>query len=247
MSSRGAKRFADPGPAGRAGLPAGRWGQAGPFLLLAGAAAWLAVHYGEIPEPMITHWNLAFEPDGWSPKSPRVVFGLPLFGATLCAIFVLVSLGLLYRTQPIDGGEEARRAEWRRRLASLQVLLMANYLIAILVAVVCLFPLAQSPARIKSLLAVVALVGVVGPLALLLWIGLRVAPLYFGKAAGAGEAADGEHWKLGLAYYNPDDPSIFVEKHLGIGYTLNFARREVWLLLALLLAAPVLLLAWMLG
>ena len=93
---------------------------------------------------------------------------------------------------------------------------------------------------------------------LLLWIGIRVAPLYLGKGPGGGPAslrraaADDrpggeEHWKLGLAYYNPDDPAIFVEKHLGIGYTLNFARPEVWLLLALLLAAPVLLLAWMLS
>lgn len=260
MTGRGGagQRWATPGPGDGRGLPGGWLGQAGPFLLLALAAGWLAVHYGEIPDPLVTHWNLHFEPDGWSAKSLPVVFGVPAFGAVLCAIMVLVSLGLLYRARPVEGGEEARAAEWRRRYASLQILLMANYLIALLDAVVSLFPLAQTPARVRVLLGVAAVLGVAGPLAFLLWIGVRVAPLYLGKGPGRGPgslrraAADGkaggeEHWKLGLAYYNPDDPAIFVEKHLGIGYTLNFARREVWLFLALLLAAPVLLLAWMLS
>ena len=260
MSGHGAQdaRWAAPGPGDARRLPGGWLGQAGPFLLLALAAGWLALNYGEIPDPLVTHWNLSFEPDGWSAKSLPVVFGLPAFGALICAILLLVSLGLLHRAQPVAGGEEAVAAEWRRRYASLQILLMANYLTAVLVAAVSLFPLAQTPGRIKALLGVVAILGVAGPMALLLWIGIRVAPLYLGKGPGGGPAslrraaADDrpggeEHWKLGLAYYNPDDPAIFVEKHLGIGYTLNFARPEVWLLLALLLAAPVLLLAWMLS
>ena len=29
-------------------------------------------------------------------------------------------------------------------------------------------------------------------------------------------------WKWGVFYFNPDDPSILVEKRSGLGYTLNF-------------------------
>jgi uncharacterized membrane protein len=31
-------------------------------------------------------------------------------------------------------------------------------------------------------------------------------------------------WKGGLFYYNKNDPSIFVEKRFGVGWTLNFAH-----------------------
>lgn len=42
---------------------------------------------------------------------------------------------------------------------------------------------------------------------------------------------DDAKWVLGMFYYNPSDPSTFVEKRTGIGYTLNFARPGGWVLL----------------
>src|SRR5690606_38624665 len=35
---------------------------------------------------------------------------------------------------------------------------------------------------------------------------------------------DDAHWKGGLFYFNKNDPSIFVEKRFGVGWTLNFAN-----------------------
>ncbi len=35
---------------------------------------------------------------------------------------------------------------------------------------------------------------------------------------------DDKYWKMGSFYFNKNDPSIFVEKRFGIGYTLNFAN-----------------------
>lgn len=40
---------------------------------------------------------------------------------------------------------------------------------------------------------------------------------------------DDAKWVLGMLYYNPSDPSCFVEKRFGIGYTLNFARPAAWI------------------
>jgi uncharacterized membrane protein len=36
----------------------------------------------------------------------------------------------------------------------------------------------------------------------------------------------------GLFYYNPNDPAILVAKRVGTGYTLNFANKFCWLILA---------------
>ncbi|MBP2001708.1 putative membrane protein [Paenibacillus shirakamiensis] len=40
----------------------------------------------------------------------------------------------------------------------------------------------------------------------------------------AHPAHDDTYWKLGGIYVNPNDPSLFVEKRMGIGWTLNFGR-----------------------
>lgn len=41
---------------------------------------------------------------------------------------------------------------------------------------------------------------------------------------------DDEYWKLGNVYYNPKDPSLFVEKRMGVGWTINMGRPLAWLI-----------------
>ncbi|HEY3990090.1 MAG TPA: DUF5808 domain-containing protein [Acidobacteriaceae bacterium] len=42
-------------------------------------------------------------------------------------------------------------------------------------------------------------------------------------------------WIGGIFYYNPQDPSLWVEKRSGLGWTLNFAHRGSWWVLGALL------------
>ena len=37
---------------------------------------------------------------------------------------------------------------------------------------------------------------------------------------------DDKHWILGIIYYNPDDPSLFVEHRFGVGWTINVGNRK---------------------
>ena len=41
---------------------------------------------------------------------------------------------------------------------------------------------------------------------------------------------DDEYWKLGMFYFNPKDPSMFVAKRAGIGYTINHAKWQTWVI-----------------
>lgn len=52
------------------------------------------------------------------------------------------------------------------------------------------------------------------------------------------ERDDDEHWKLGIFYFNPQDPALFVEKRFGVGWTNNFARPLSWVLLGLIILIP---------
>lgn len=53
-----------------------------------------------------------------------------------------------------------------------------------------------------------------------------------GREQSARDRADPQYWKGGVFYFNPDDPSLFVKKRYGFGWTLNFGRRISWLILA---------------
>jgi len=46
-----------------------------------------------------------------------------------------------------------------------------------------------------------------------------------------------KNWKWGIFYVNKDDPTIFVPKRYGIGYTLNFGNRWSWAAVALIAVA----------
>ncbi len=47
------------------------------------------------------------------------------------------------------------------------------------------------------------------------------------------------HWKLGVFYYNPDQPRLIVAKRFGGLFTLNFARPMAWALASILPATAV--------
>ena len=50
---------------------------------------------------------------------------------------------------------------------------------------------------------------------------------------------DSRHWKLGVFYYNPDDPSESVERRNGIGSTINFASKVGRLIFACIFIPPI--------
>ncbi|MFP4547765.1 MAG: DUF5808 domain-containing protein [Fidelibacterota bacterium] len=56
------------------------------------------------------------------------------------------------------------------------------------------------------------------------------------KQSDIDEVDDDVHWKGGLIYYNPEDPSLWVDKRMGIGWTLNFGNKRAWIFVAIVLS-----------
>lgn len=55
-------------------------------------------------------------------------------------------------------------------------------------------------------------------------------------------ADEDKYWKLGMLYFNPEDPNLFLPARFGIGWMCNFARPLVWVLAiagAILTALPI--------
>jgi len=234
-------------PVVEARLPGGWLGQAGPFLIVAAAALVLALAWDAVPDRYPVHYDASFQPDGWAERSLAGV-AMPF---ALALVFMLpmwwMQWALVRRAhQAASGGGAA--SEVRRRVANAEVLLGAVYLIAADFAVIALAPLFQG-GRETARAWLTAVIGftVVGTFGLIAWLVVRLLPLYAARrdegATGAalGDRTADEHWKMGLFYYNPGDPSLFIEKRFGIGYTMNMARPVVWGMLGALLVLPLLL------
>jgi uncharacterized membrane protein len=58
-------------------------------------------------------------------------------------------------------------------------------------------------------------------------------------ATPAGDRTPDACWKLGIFYFNPADPAVFVAKRFGVGFTFNFASRWSWVMLAAFLVVAV--------
>lgn len=52
---------------------------------------------------------------------------------------------------------------------------------------------------------------------------------------------DHKHWKLGIFYYNPDNPFESVDKRRGIGSTINFGSKLGRRMFAILFAPLVII------
>ena len=209
----------------RRALPGGPLAQLGPFLLLAVAAVALTLHPGRA----VAH-------------SPLGVLGVLLTGAMPCALLLLLAYGILSWSRRVRATGEPAERERQFRGATLVVLLGAEYLVALRVALVALSPLATSAqGRAPLIVMLVELALVIGAVT---WL-MRLSHGRAGSAAPhegtpqpIGDRTADASWRWGIFYFDPSDPAVFVEKRFGIGYTLNFGSRQSWLILALVVIVP---------
>ncbi|MEZ5333064.1 MAG: DUF5808 domain-containing protein [Thermoanaerobaculia bacterium] len=228
---------AAPPPAvpGRIPLPGGWLGQTAPFALLAGASAWILSRMGSLPERIPIHYGTDLEADRWvAPTWPHLL-GLPLVGVATCGAILLMSWAMSRSTR---AATDARQGEMLR--LTLRILLGSSLMVAGLFGGVSLLALRGAEQLDPLVLVAIILVPEAAGLVLLIWVLLRFSRLRSSSQVAVGDRTDDRFWKAGLVYFNPDDPTLFVEKRFGIGYTMNMARPASWWLLGALVLFPLL-------
>ena len=211
-------------------LPGGVLGQLGPFLILAAAAVYVALNWESVPARFPTHWNLAGKPDGWTAKSAAGVFRGLAVGVVACAMLSFTSYAVLHWTRlPRVSGHEGQQHRRVRRI-NLLAQLAAAYLVAILLAwttVVAMF--AENPRELRLPLAIR-----IAPFALFI-VGTLVIRVMRRSAVAEGppigDTTPDSCWILGRLYVNRADPALFVERRMGLGYTLNLGNPWSWMVI----------------
>lgn len=231
----------------REGLPGGLLAQAGPFLLLVMASAWMILDWHRLPARLPIHWGEDGLPNGWTTKTPYHIFSQPVFFAGLCLFLALTAFSVLRYSR--RSGTSDAWGRFRRTLA--EALLVLEYCVALSAVVPMFLPLVQTPATVKLCTAFFLILSIVLPFALVIVLLVAVSRATSARSDTAGAAPEGDGtpdacWHGGgIFYYNPHDPALWVRKRFGIGYTLNFANPWSWVFMGgtvAIVVAPLLLL-----
>jgi uncharacterized membrane protein len=207
--------------------------QLAPFTILLVTGLYVSAHWDEIPDRFPVHWGIGGMPNGWSTRTSTGVYGPLFFGAGLVALISLLTYGISHAARRIPAGSgDAGKMDPPHRMAL--VLTGVEFFVAAMFALVGLLPLTGSPGAASIVILAVGIISSIVLLAKWRWRGLSAPASLLHPGDGTPDAC----WKLGLFYFNPDDPALFVEKRVGIGYTINFARGAAWVILLLTLVLP---------
>lgn len=204
--------------------------------------------YEEIPEKFATHFDLQGNPDGWSDKSYGSVLMMPIMQIYMTAIFLFVNIIIAKAKQQINAANAEKAMQQNiifRRRWSLFMILMGNGLVA-------LFSLPQlamfydiSVQWSAWVIIGFSALSVIGCILLSITTGQGGSRVKFKDHAdgttGKIDRDDDRYWKLGMFYFNRNDPSIFLEKRFGVGWTNNWAHPLSWIFLIVILGLAALL------
>lgn len=188
-----------------------------PLFIATLVVVWFGYPY--MADSIPTHFGIA-GPDRWAPKSWRTV---------LSPIFIEVLLGVLIlfiRRAPASVKGNPNAAPGYAQYRKMMGILLIGF---------CL---------LSELLFLLVVIGFITPVSTLWYTVITLVDLGFlitmlllynrfvrSKRASGPILDDDAKWIWGLFYFNRSDPSIFVEKRIGIGYTVNFARPIAWIVL----------------
>ena len=205
-----------------------------PLAMIALTISYLATAYAAAPAIIPTHFNFAGVADAYTQKSIGSFFSR-VWVQLFIEVFLTVIAVLVVGAKAVPGGADQR---FRRRM--LRYLFFVKALTIAFLGVLTVFiaqasltanpqaglPIAMSAVFVLLVLGSAFALGITTGQG-----GARLGP----AAETATDRMDDRYWKLGALYVNREDPSIFVERRFGLGWTLNFGNpRAVFVLVGLL-------------
>lgn len=202
----------------------------------------------KLPPRIPTHWNAAGRADGWAGKNP-----LGLICLLLMMIYIhVMMLTLLVGMAQVRPAVPAQRADEYLTARERYMRVWVTMASTLRLGVTLLF----GGIIWASLFGIEAQArGETSPGMALVWAGTAVVlwaiawgiikSLALRKVmrvvAGSGSferTTPTEKWIGGTLYYNRNDPALWVEKRIGIGWTVNFAHPTAWAITALAIGVP---------
>jgi uncharacterized membrane protein len=204
-------------------LPGGLLAALLPFVALVSVGLWAVPHMDRLPNRVPVRWGL-YGPNRWVMTSPRAIIGLLAVHALICLWLAASAWGVLHWSRRVCASGPAAAAERQFRRRTVLSMLTAEYF-TILPPV---FGLLQAPALAMQVWSVALLLTVLSFVISLMRAGQGGTRLSAAVQAPIGDRTADARWIGGLIYFNPTDPALFVEKRMGVGWSLNFGNPWSW-------------------
>lgn len=211
-----------------------------PIIVTIGLIAYTISQYSLLPELIPTHWGPNGQPDAFTTKTP--------FTTTSLLLILLVMQGMMLGINEATRHSGIKLNAVKKKTSQLQQLAFRKYsswfLFLITMLLTILFGFLQLT-TIHGELANDALMMSI-PLGFLLLTLIATAVYAFkvgqggsriqvtieeDEVAGITDIDNDDNWKLGVFYINKQDPSIFVEKRFGVGWSINLGNPIGYLIL----------------
>ena len=233
-------------------LPGGWLLQALPFAILGAAAIRIRLLWNRIPSRFAIHWTAHGTPDRWATKSVVGVYGVLLMAAAGCAILVVISYGMGLGLKKLRAAGAGASAAGLNQGTMLWTFIGVEFFLALMLGWTAMLPLRANPDAQPNIPLIVLITLVVALVVILQSVRMQRrgrslrndSPARKSRPAASAQTKlersrqNRRYWKAGMFYVNREDPSIFVEKIEGAGYTLNFGHPAAWLFFAVLLFVP---------
>ena len=224
------------------GLPWG-WYSVSCLLCILAAAYAIAV-YPSLPDILITHWNAAMEADAWKEKSLATVLTIPAVSLGMTALMLGCNIVVYFTKLQISAENPVLSYTQHRAYRRLKI-----HVFGFITLMIALMFLLTMPMVLNLYIPSASLMmgGILFFTVLILipaiWLpikagqgGSRLKPVLDEREkldvekyasfrlASPIDRSDDSLWKLGIFYFNRDDPSLFVEDRFGSNGGLNYAR-----------------------
>jgi uncharacterized membrane protein len=206
------------------------WWEILPLAIIAATAIVLAVQYPSAPARIPIHFNYDGQPDTFVQKSIGAFYGLVWTQIGLWLLLTVIGIFIGRVQTPNGGGRPTfvavaiRFLYWVKTgllvlLGGMQILLDSGY----------------AHAWVWIALTILTLIAI--------FVGVAILVRHYSSIVQQrpvpGDATADQYWIGGIIYRNPADPALFVERRLGVGYTLNLGNPMAWIVLVGLIVLAV--------
>lgn len=201
-----------------------------PMIITIGLIIYTVMNYNLLPDQIPTHWGPTGEPDAFTDKTPFTAVLMPGILLLMQIMFIGIHIGTKKSGIKLSAtnASASRKRQLGMRKYTSWLLFFVIFAVTILLTFFQLTTIHPNLFEGTSMQLIIP----VGFLVLML-----IATIIFSIKVGRSDKEidpiieeditdidEDRYWKGGLLYFNKNDPSIFVEKRFGVGYTLNFAN-----------------------
>lgn len=195
-----------------------------PYIVTILVSIYVAAKYNSIPDIIPTHWGPSGVADAYSPKSVIAVFGIIVMSIGIGIIIYISSIQSLKSRAKlsIENISESKRAHLYYLNKFAITFLILNVSLQVLFITILIATVNASNISIY----------VMWPTTIAIIVSAIYQTYLYYKSPSKSKTAvysvddDDSKWIFGTFYNNPNDPSLFVQKRFGVGWTINIGSTK---------------------